>query len=77
MTETPPEQTETISQEEVAAAESSEQAQLNASQNAYLLKRVVLLRVRNNRLQKQLDEALAELESIRQQPEPGSDDVAP
>lgn len=73
MSTTPTEQTDDLTQEEIAAAESAEQAQLNASQNAYLLKRVVLLRIRTNKLQRELEEARAELETLRPKPEPGDD----
>lgn len=77
MSEMNPEPTDAISQDEVNAAEAAEQAQLSASQNAYLLKRVVLLRIRSNKLQRQLEEALVELETLRVVTEtPGSDDAA-
>lgn len=75
MSESAPEPTNDLTQEEIQAAEHAEQAQLNASQNAYLLKRVVLLRIRTNKLQRQLEEAQAELATLRPPEEPGSDDV--
>jgi hypothetical protein len=49
-----------ISQEEVTLAETQEQSELNASQNAYLKRRVVILRLQNNRLQ-------AEIEKLKEQ----------
>lgn len=49
-----------VSQEEISLAEAQEQAQLNAVQNTHLKRRVVVLRLQNNRLQ-------AEVERLRDQ----------
>lgn len=51
--------------EEVRAAEAQEQAELNASQKAYLQQRVVTLRVQNNRLSAEVEDLKAELERMR------------
>lgn len=73
MNPSPPVVQETdYSQEEVSLAESQEQNELQAAQNAHLRQRVVLLRVQRNRLQAELDNAQAELRELR--PEMTSED---
>lgn len=73
MTQNPPAVVEdNYSQEEVSLAESQEQNELQAAQNAHLRQRVVLLRVQRNRLQAELDAAQAELRELR--PEMTSED---
>lgn len=74
MSDSVPEQNNNVSQEEVSLAEAAEQAALNDSQKSYLLKRVVLLRVQNNRLQADLQAALQELEQLRPAPEDTPED---
>lgn len=44
-----------VSQEEVSLAESQEQSELVSAQNTYLKRRVVMLRLQNNRLQEEVD----------------------
>lgn len=64
-------------QEEIALAESQEQAELNAATKAYLQKRVVALRVENNRLQTQLDGIRVELDVVLEQNAAGSESPDP
>lgn len=52
------------SNDEVATAESQEQEELNAAQKAYLQRRVVTLRVQNNRLQSEVDRLRLELDRM-------------
>ena len=61
MTQFNPEQADNLSEEEVRLAETAEQEALNESQKTYLLKRVVLLRVRNNRLRAEVSSLSSQL----------------
>lgn len=59
---------------EVLAAESAEQAALSASQNAYLTRRVVVLRAQLNKLQEKVDALtfamMAEPETVEEDAQP-------
>lgn len=57
----PEESNAAFTKDEVERAESQEQAELNASQKAYLQQRVVALRVQNNRLRAEVERLKAEL----------------
>lgn len=67
MTEHAPEQPNIqISQEEVAAAESAEQAELSKAQNAHLTRRVVVLRIQVDRFRKEAEAARAQILELQQ-----------
>lgn len=66
MNNAPVDQTDPFTEAEIKQAEVSEQTDLNASQNAYLLRRVVTLRTHLNRAQAQIEILTAELaQSVR------------
>lgn len=56
-----------VSKEEISLAEAQEQAELNAAQNAHLKRRVVVLRLQNNRLATEVRQLKAELERLQDQ----------
>lgn len=61
MTQSTANQVEPFTEQDVKLAEAAEQLDLNASQNAYLLRRVVTLRTHLNRAQAQIEILTAEL----------------
>ncbi|HMT68920.1 MAG TPA: hypothetical protein PKD16_02095 [Saprospiraceae bacterium] len=66
MTEHAPEQpTNPISDAEVRAAETAEQAELSKAQNAHLTRRVVVLRVQVERFRKEADEARLRIHELQ------------
>lgn len=67
MTEQTPEQASVeISQLDLKAAESAEQAELNKAQQKHLQNRVVILRVQLNHFQKQCNAALEEVALLKE-----------
>lgn len=79
MTESAPEQNQ-VSEMEVRAAESAEQAELSKAQNAHLTRRVVVLRIQMDRFRAEAEAARlrvheleAELAELRPEPEPDSE----
>ena len=64
------EQSEQVSQEEIRLAEPAEQDALNESQKTYLLKRVVLLRIQNNRLRSEVKTLADQLAEYNAKEEP-------
>lgn len=66
MTEHAPEQPNSeISEAEVRAAESAEQAELSKAQNAHLTRRVVVLRIQVDRFRREAEEAKARLQELQ------------
>ena len=70
---------ESVTPEQVQAAEAAEQAELTQAQLKHFMNRVVVLRVNVDELRKRLDAALAEIDRLKAQypsdvePEEGSD----
>lgn len=73
MSESASEKNNAFTQDEVTDAEFTEQSALNDSQKTYLMRRVVILRVSNTRLQKENAWLTRELEMARNPPEEISD----
>lgn len=72
MSESTVEQIEKMTQADVASAEIAEQAALNASQTAYLLRRVIVLRAQLNRATEDLQFARLEIQRLHA-PKEGAD----
>lgn len=73
MTQSNTEQEPQYTEAEVRAAESAEQALLTASQSKYLMSRVVILRARLNRLEKENSDLRLEvhrLQAVEQEQSP-------